>query len=63
MGHKKIYAALHGIKIAKKKIKQKSLDETRLGEIRYQADLTGTEIKIESQGCSCGPQENMCGFA
>jgi hypothetical protein len=23
MGHKKIYAALHGIKIAKKKIKEK----------------------------------------
>jgi hypothetical protein len=44
----KIYAALYGIKSAKKKIKQKSLDVTRLGEIRYQADLTRTEIKIES---------------
>jgi hypothetical protein len=57
MGHKKICAALHEIKIAKKKIKQKSLDATRLGDIRYQTDLTRIEEKMESQRCSCGPQK------
>jgi hypothetical protein len=47
-------------KESKEKKKQKSLDATRLGEIRYQTELTRTEKKIEWQGYSCGPQENMC---
>jgi hypothetical protein len=47
----------------KENIKKKCLDATRLSEIRYQTDLTRTEKIIESQECSCGPQENMCDFA
>jgi hypothetical protein len=39
---------------SKEKIKEKSLDATRLGEIRYQTDLTRTEKKLNPKNAPVG---------